>query len=86
MDGIFVCFLGNRSFVEEGSKKVDSLSRLLASIRVEEGDAQAELPYVVNQYPDVFPKELPGLPPRREVEFGIEFLPGTAPISMPPHR
>ncbi|XP_052888008.1 uncharacterized protein LOC128296615 [Gossypium arboreum] len=30
----------------------------------------------VKEFPDVFPKELPGLPPSREVEFGIELLPG----------
>ncbi|XP_017630549.1 uncharacterized protein LOC108473480 [Gossypium arboreum] len=33
----------------------------------------------VKEFPDVFPKELPGLPPNREVEFGIELLPGMAP-------
>ena len=35
---------------------------------------------------DVFPEELPGLPPDREVEFKIELLPGTAPISRRPYR
>ncbi|XP_040966336.1 uncharacterized protein [Gossypium hirsutum] len=40
----------------------------------------------VKEFPDVFPKELPGLPPSREVEFGIELLPGTAPVSIVPYR
>ena len=35
---------------------------------------------------DVFPDELPGLPPQRVVDFGIELHPGTLPISMTPHR
>ena len=35
---------------------------------------------VVQEYPDVFPKDLPGLPPDREIEFAIEPVPGTAPI------
>ena len=35
---------------------------------------------------DVFPDELPGLPPQRVVDFGIDLHPGTSPISMPPHR
>ena len=35
---------------------------------------------------DVFPDELPGLPPQRVVDFGIELHPGTSPISMTPHR
>ena len=41
---------------------------------------------VVCEYLDVFPEELPGLPPIREVEFGIELVPGTTPISIAPHR
>jgi len=36
---------------------------------------------VVSEYPDVFPEELPGMPPDRDVEFVIELQPGTAPIS-----
>jgi hypothetical protein len=34
----------------------------------------------------VFPDELPGLPPDRDVEFGIELVPGTAPILRRPYR
>ncbi|KAG8485863.1 hypothetical protein CXB51_019210 [Gossypium anomalum] len=41
---------------------------------------------VVCDYPDVFPEELSGLPPVREVEFGIELVPGTTPISTAPYR
>uniref|UniRef100_A0A2N9FG06 Reverse transcriptase domain-containing protein n=1 Tax=Fagus sylvatica TaxID=28930 RepID=A0A2N9FG06_FAGSY len=41
---------------------------------------------VVREFPDVFPKELPGLPPDREVEFSINLLPGTSPISKAPYR
>jgi hypothetical protein len=41
---------------------------------------------VVNEYPDVFPWELPGMPPDRDVEFVIDLLPGTAPISKRPYR
>ena len=39
---------------------------------------------VVCEFPDVFPEELPGLPPDREVEFAIELIPGKAPISRSP--
>ncbi|CAH9075667.1 unnamed protein product, partial [Cuscuta epithymum] len=42
--------------------------------------------WVVCKYPDVFPKDLPGLPPDREIEFVIEVEPGTKPISIPPYR
>ena len=33
-----------------------------------------------------FPDELPGLPPHRDVDFGIELHPGISPISIAPHR
>ncbi|WVZ85241.1 hypothetical protein U9M48_032188 [Paspalum notatum var. saurae] len=41
---------------------------------------------VVSNFSDVFPEELPGLPPDRNVEFAIELVPGTAPISKRPYR
>jgi hypothetical protein len=41
---------------------------------------------VVRDYPDVFPDELPGMPPDRDIEFAIELQPGTAPISKRPYR
>ncbi|WVZ87921.1 hypothetical protein U9M48_034495 [Paspalum notatum var. saurae] len=41
---------------------------------------------VVSDFPDVFPEELPGLPPNRDVEFAIELVPGTAPVSRRPYR
>jgi hypothetical protein len=41
---------------------------------------------VVRDFPDVFPEELPGMPPDRDVEFVIDLLPGIAPISKRPYR
>jgi hypothetical protein len=41
---------------------------------------------VVCEYPDVFPDELPGMPPDRDIEFAIELQPGTTPISKRPYR
>ncbi|KAK1629238.1 hypothetical protein QYE76_003553 [Lolium multiflorum] len=41
---------------------------------------------VVNEFQDVFPKELPGMPPDREIEFTIDLIPGTAPIAQPPYK
>ncbi|XP_075521454.1 uncharacterized protein LOC142554675 [Primulina tabacum] len=41
---------------------------------------------VVQDYPDVFSDDVPGLPPDREVEFVIDLIPGTAPISKAPYR
>jgi hypothetical protein len=41
---------------------------------------------IVQDYPDVFLEELPGIPPNRDIEFIIELLPGTPPISKRPNR
>ena len=41
---------------------------------------------VVREFEDVFPKDLPGLPPDREIEFAIELIPGAAPVSKAPYR
>jgi hypothetical protein len=41
---------------------------------------------IVCEYPDVFPDDLPGMPPDRDIEFIIELQPGTAPISKRPYR
>ena len=44
------------------------------------------LPRVVCEYEDVFPDELPRLPPHRDVDFVMELHSGTSPISMTLHR
>jgi hypothetical protein len=41
---------------------------------------------VVEEFPDVFPEELPGMPPDRDIEFIIELLPRTTPIAKRPYR
>nr|GEV50974.1 putative reverse transcriptase domain-containing protein [Tanacetum cinerariifolium] len=54
-------------------------------------DMTSEIPTIhdqpiVSAFPDVFPDELPGIPPVREVEFNIELIPGIEPISKAPYR
>jgi hypothetical protein len=46
----------------------------------------AESISVVEEFMDVFPEELPGMPPEREVEFYIDLIPGMAPIAKRPYR
>jgi hypothetical protein len=41
---------------------------------------------VVQEYSDVFPEELTGMPPDRDIDFLIELLPKTPPISKRPYR
>nr|GFC70832.1 putative reverse transcriptase domain, aspartic peptidase domain protein [Tanacetum cinerariifolium] len=54
-------------------------------------DTTSEIPSIhdqaiVSEFPDVFPDELPGIPPVREVEFNIEIIPRSEPISKAPYR
>ena len=69
------------------SKCQGQLAGWLASLTLEDEEkSDLDLPRVVSKYVDVFPDELPGLPPRRVVGFGIELHPGALPISMTLHR
>jgi hypothetical protein len=49
------------------------------------GVSMDEVP-VVKEYPDVFPEELQGMPPDRDVEFIIDLLPRTGPIAKRPYK
>ncbi|KAL0556757.1 hypothetical protein IC582_005273 [Cucumis melo] len=59
---------------------------LASMVDTREVDVSLSSEPVVRDYPDVFPEELPGLPPHREVEFAIELEPGTVSISRAPYR
>ena len=90
-DGTRVVFQGDKhdslpQTVYE-SRCQGQLAGWLASLTLED-EVRPDLdpPRVVCKYMDVFPDELPGLPPQRVVDFGIELHPGTLPISMTPHR
>jgi hypothetical protein len=50
----------------------------------DEGPRLKDIP-VVKEFPDVFPEELPGLLPEREVEVSIDTLPGVPPIAQQPY-
>ncbi|XP_028085074.1 uncharacterized protein LOC114286177 [Camellia sinensis] len=65
----------------------DQINFLLASLWEDGSDVvRDEFPKVVSEYLDVFPEDLTELPPHREIEFTIDLLPGTAPISLSPYR
>ncbi|GKD98261.1 hypothetical protein Tco_1382158, partial [Tanacetum coccineum] len=46
---------------------------------------QEDIP-VAREFPEVFPEDLPGLPPVRQVEFQINLMPGVAPVARAPYR
>jgi len=58
---------------------------LMASLSVE-NQAVIDKLQVVCEFPEVFPDEIPDVPPEREVEFSIDLVPGTKPVSMAPYR
>ncbi|GKG25743.1 hypothetical protein Tco_0398889 [Tanacetum coccineum] len=41
---------------------------------------------VVREFPEVFPEDLPGLPPVRQVDFQINLIPGATPVARAPYR
>ncbi|GKB41438.1 putative reverse transcriptase domain-containing protein [Tanacetum coccineum] len=63
---------GNKMLIVESDKEVERRKRLEAC--------------VICDFPEVFPEELPGLPPPRQVEFRIDLVPGAAPVARVPYR
>jgi hypothetical protein len=57
-----------------------TISRIKASLH-HVVEKRLEDIHVVREFPDVFPDDLPGMPPERAIEFKIELQPGTTPIS-----
>ncbi|GJU27286.1 putative reverse transcriptase domain-containing protein [Tanacetum coccineum] len=68
---------GNKTLIVEGDKGVSRL-KVISCIK-------AHVP-VIRDFPKVFPEELPGLPPPRQVEFRIDLVPGAAPVARAPYR
>jgi hypothetical protein len=48
--------------------------------------SQGPMVPVVNEFSNIFPEELPSMPPNRDIEFVIDLMPGTAPIYKRPYR
>ncbi|KAJ8761158.1 hypothetical protein K2173_001214 [Erythroxylum novogranatense] len=94
-DGSRVVFLGDRKASPPWIVSAMTAERLMSKgceaflayvLDTEANRGRLEDIPVVRKFPDVFPEELLGLPPPREIEFPIELLPGTTPISIPPYR
>ena len=90
-DGTRVVFQGDKHDILPQtvyeSRCQGQLASWPASLTLEdEVRSDLDLPRVSCEYADVFPDELPRLPPHRNVDFDIELHPGTSLISMTPHR
>ncbi|GKB97960.1 putative reverse transcriptase domain-containing protein, partial [Tanacetum coccineum] len=68
---------GNKTLIVEGDKGGSRL-KIISCIK-------PHVP-VIYDFPEVFPEELPGLPPPRQVEFRIDLVPGAAPVARAPYR
>ena len=60
-------------------------AQLTATVNQLDDSVNKEDP-VVDEFPDVFPDDLPSMPPDHDIEFIIELLPRTAPIAKHPYR
>ncbi|XP_073121295.1 uncharacterized protein [Henckelia pumila] len=78
----FISFMQAKQMVHEGCEA------FLASISLTELPPRPDISDVdiVRDFEDVFPDDVAGIPPDREVEFSIELVPGTVPISKAPYR
>ena len=90
-DGTRVVFQGdNHDILPQTvyeSKCQGQLAGWLARLTLEDEEIpDLDPPRIVCELVDVFPDELPGLPPQRGVDFGIELHSGASPISMTLHR
>ncbi|GJT79928.1 putative reverse transcriptase domain-containing protein [Tanacetum coccineum] len=65
-------------------ERPDKKARLLMSAKA--SDKKQEEIVVVRDFPEVFPDDLSGLPPIREIEFRIELTPGATPVAKSPYR
>ena len=59
---------------------------MMATLFIEEKELAVEMVPVVWVFAEVFSKDLLGLPPEREVEFGIDVILGTSPILKDPYK
>ncbi|KAA0051541.1 gag protease polyprotein [Cucumis melo var. makuwa] len=89
------CLAANHTSIDCSRKEVEFNPPLMTSFKFkEEGqgrylrevDVSLSSEQVVKDYPDLFPEELPRLPPHREIEFAIELKSSTVPISIAPYR
>ncbi|GJY22329.1 reverse transcriptase domain-containing protein [Tanacetum coccineum] len=73
-----------QKYIDQGCQVF--LIQMMKEEKTEISERQIEDVHVVRDFPEVFPEDLPGLPPTRQVEFHIELIPGAAPVARAPYR
>ncbi|GJU12768.1 hypothetical protein Tco_1135164 [Tanacetum coccineum] len=61
-------------------------ARIICDEKVVHISIDGETLIIRREFPEVFPEDLPGLPPVRQVEFQIDLIPGAAPVARAPYR
>nr|GEY64949.1 putative reverse transcriptase domain-containing protein [Tanacetum cinerariifolium] len=81
-------FKGVEGAVELCLKYIERGSQLFLAQVIEKEPMKKQLQDVpvIHNFPEVFPNDLPRLPPPRQVEFKIELIPSTAPVARVPYR
>ncbi|GJU61413.1 putative reverse transcriptase domain-containing protein [Tanacetum coccineum] len=78
--------LEGKTLVIEGDRN-NSRLKIVSCIKAQKSkEKRLEDVPVIQDFPEVFPEELPGLPPPRQVEFRIDLIPGAAPVARAPYR
>jgi hypothetical protein len=75
-------------WVWQGEVSLDgeaSVFMMFASLKESSEKGVSNLP-VVKEFPDIFLKNITDVPPKREVKFTIDLVPGISPISITPYR
>ncbi|GJU02032.1 putative reverse transcriptase domain-containing protein [Tanacetum coccineum] len=77
----------NKILIVQGDKGAKEKKSKLSIISCEKAQKYMEKDVpTVRDFPEVFPEDLPGLPPTRQVEFQIDLVPGAAPVARAPYR
>jgi hypothetical protein len=87
-DGVIQCRKKSVLLTSPQGERIEYVSTSSSNsgtVNLVEGKALEDI-RVVSEFPDVFPEDLPGMSPNRDIEFSIERIPGTAPISKRPYR
>ncbi|XP_070002054.1 uncharacterized protein [Nicotiana sylvestris] len=79
--GKFISYLRARKFIAKGC-----IYHLVHVRDIDKEPATLQSVPIVNEFPTVFTDGLPGIPPEREIDFAIDLLLDTQPISIPPYR
>jgi hypothetical protein len=72
--------------VKKYCRKGCPLYAIQVSKFVEDNKPSLEDHPILREYRDVFPEKVPGLPPRRDIDFSIKLAPGIVPVSRTPYR